>query len=87
MNSYFAQVMEVATRYGGDVSKFAGDAMLIVFEPTDVEVAAAEVAVGGQGDGGLSAATRRAAVAMKKLVDDYGKKREFFCFFCLFLLN
>jgi len=33
MNSYFAQVIDLVLHFGGDVSKFAGDAMLIVFLP------------------------------------------------------
>jgi hypothetical protein len=71
MNSYFAQVIDLVTLHGGDVSKFAGDAMLIVFAPTKDEIVAA-TAQGDLNDGGLGAATRRAAVAAKELVDKFG---------------
>jgi len=72
MNSYFAQVIDLVTLYGGDVSKFAGDAMLIVFAPTKEEIAAAAANKNDADDGGLGAATRRAAVAAKELVDKFG---------------
>lgn len=37
MNSYFAQVLEMVSSYGGDVLHFAGDAMIVVFLPTEDE--------------------------------------------------
>lgn len=70
MNSYFAQVIDLVTLHGGDVSKFAGDAMLIVFAPTKEEIATAAANISN--DGGLGAATRRATVAAKELVDKFG---------------
>ena len=81
MNSYFAQVIDVVTQHGGDVVKFAGDAMIIVFEPTNEEKEAGE-------DGGLGAATWRAAAASLELIDKYGafvQTREINCCFLPFL--
>jgi len=79
MNSYFAQVIDLVTLHGGDVSKFAGDAMLIVFAPTKEEIATATAAAASNSnnnnaadDGGLGAATRRAAIAAKELVEKFG---------------
>ncbi|KAI8108935.1 hypothetical protein M9435_005352 [Picochlorum sp. BPE23] len=37
MNSYFAKVLEMVASYGGDVLHFAGDAMIVVFLPTEDE--------------------------------------------------
>ena len=65
MNSYFAQVIDLVLSHGGDIAKFAGDAMVIVFLPTQQEQEE-------DGDGGLGCATRRAAAAVKELVDTYG---------------
>lgn len=37
MNSYFAQMLEMVSSHGGDVLHFAGDAMIVVFLPTEDE--------------------------------------------------
>lgn len=68
----FGQVIDLVLLHGGDVSKFAGDAMLVVFAPTPGEQADAAEA-GGEGDGGLAAATRRAARCVQKLVERFGE--------------
>lgn len=79
MNSYFAQVIDVVTQHGGDVVKFAGDAIIIVFEPTKEETETGE-------DGGLAAATRRAAAASLELIDKYGEEHFLTCALHLFLI-
>ena len=67
MNSYFAQLIELVVAYGGEVSKFAGDALLTVFAPTEEEQAR------GGADGGLALTTIRATACMKELVERFGK--------------
>lgn len=67
MNSYFAQVIDLVLNHGGDISKFAGDAMLIVFKPTRKEIENDD-----QSSGGLAPATRRAARCMKEMIDRFG---------------
>jgi hypothetical protein len=81
MNGLFSRVIDLALEHGGDVSKFAGDAMMILFEPTPGEAAGAAAAAaaaaqgGGGGDGGLAAATARAARCVRELVERFGVMR------------
>lgn len=36
MNDYFGKAINMTLAHGGDISKFAGDAMIIVFKPNKV---------------------------------------------------
>ena len=67
-------MIDLVLLHGGDVSKFAGDAMLVVFVPIADERAAAAMA-GGEGDEGLRAATLRAARCVRELVERFGELR------------
>jgi len=66
LNSYFSQLMDLVLSKGGDVSKFAGDALLLLFVPTPEEVKSSPE------DRGLSLATLRASKCMKDLVERFG---------------
>lgn len=66
MNSYFAQIMDLVLAYGGDVSKFAGDALIMVFVPTPREGEASPE------DFGLRKTVVRAAACMKEMVERFG---------------
>ncbi|KAL4458480.1 hypothetical protein ABPG75_013345 [Micractinium tetrahymenae] len=68
MNRYFTQVIDLLLLYGGDVEKFAGDCMIVVFLPTLEEAQGSE-------DGGLAAATLRAVTCGAELVNGFGAMR------------
>lgn len=65
MNDYFGKAIALVLAHGGDVSKFAGDAMIIVFKPTKEEQ-------GGE-DKGLKAATLRAVRCAAALSRQLGR--------------
>lgn len=62
------QVIDLLLLYGGDVEKFAGDCMIVVFAPTRHEAA-------GSDDGGLAAATLRAVTCGAELASRFGAMR------------
>eukprot|EP00803_Ostreobium_quekettii_P001954 evm.model.scf_1325.5 EVM.evm.TU.scf_1325.5 scf_1325:35935-41194(+) len=64
MNSYFSKVMELVFEYGGDVTKFAGDSMIIAFCPRKDESTSP--------DSGLKASTVRCVHCAYELVETYG---------------
>ena len=65
LNSYFSMLIKTISRYGGDVQKFAGDALIVLFRP-DMEEEMLP-------DGGLKAATLRGAMCLHELVEAYGE--------------
>lgn len=67
MNSYFSLVIKMILDHGGDVVKFAGDAMIVAFCPTAAEKL--------QPDERIVAATERCVQCALKLVDKLGCMR------------
>lgn len=66
------QVIDLAEGAGGDVMKFAGDAIVVAFRPTREE----QQAEAGQGsEAGLRCATLRAAACAHELVQAFGERR------------
>src|SRR5512134_2701780 len=75
LNEYFGQLIDIIHEYGGDVVKFAGDAVIAVWP-----IMADDVAAGGTGEGGpISRAdlwqwTMRAtecAISVRELLSNY----------------
>lgn len=65
LNSYFGQLIEAISLYDGDVFKFAGDALIVLFIPNAAERL--------HDDGGLVSVTRRATACITGIVDTYGE--------------
>lgn len=67
MNNYFTRVINMILAFDGDVVKFAGDSMIVVFAPTPLEARAE--------DQGLKAATSRCAQCAHVLAKKLGHMR------------
>lgn len=66
MNSYFSQLIEIIEQFDGDVVKFAGDAMIVIFLPTEEEDAEKS------NEECLTICTARAVECMCQMVSKYG---------------
>ncbi|GMH35276.1 hypothetical protein BSKO_03144 [Bryopsis sp. KO-2023] len=66
MNNYFTKVMSIVFDYDGDVTKFAGDSMIIAFHSTQDEKANSK-------DNGLKSATLRCVCCAHELTNEFGK--------------
>eukprot|EP00890_Picochlorum_soloecismus_P000235 jgi/Picsp_1/1211/NSC_04692-R1_carbohydrate kinase-like protein len=66
MNSYFSQLIEIIEQFDGDVVKFAGDAMIVIFLPTEKEGAK------NSNEECLRICTARAVECMCQMVRKYG---------------
>lgn len=67
MNSYFSQLIEIIEQFDGDVVKFAGDAMIVIFLPTEDEEDE------NNSDECLKICTARAVECMCQMVSKYGE--------------
>lgn len=72
LNDYFRKAMSVLYKYGGEVIKFAGDAMICVFLPEDFPRPGANPETPGEAEAALARCAVRAAYCAEELARRLG---------------